>query len=100
MEVKIRFVADSDNNMTGGPPFPAGFDSADCTIDARGLLCPEPLVLCRQAMNKLGPGALVHVIASDPHAEIDFEVFTRRSDHDLVRSTWSHGAFHVLVCKA
>lgn len=79
---------------------PEGFGGADRTVDARGLLCPEPLVRCRQAMQGLEGGATIHVIATDPHAEIDFEVFGRRTRNELVRRDWLGGEFHVLVRKA
>jgi tRNA 2-thiouridine synthesizing protein A len=90
-------VTRSDNDYD---PVPAGeFEAADRLIDASGLLCPEPLVLCRQALDELEPGALVHVVATDPHAEIDFEVFARRSRHRLLESAWQGNCYHVLICK-
>lgn len=77
-----------------------GFEAADRTVDARGLLCPEPLVRCKKAFKGLGAGGTVHVLASDPHAEIDFEVFARRTAHELVRRAWVGGVLHVLMQKA
>lgn len=87
-----------ESNRSSGDP--AGFQGADREVDARGLLCPEPLVRCRQAFHGLEPGGTVHVIATDPHAEIDFEVFTRRTAHEMTRSAWLDGEFHVLIRKA
>ena len=72
---------------------------ANRAVDARGLLCPEPLVRCKQAFADLVTGDTVHVIATDPHAEIDFEVFARRTQHSLIRKTWANGLFHVLIRK-
>ena len=86
------------NNVASSPA--GNFEKADQTIDASGLLCPEPLVLCKQALDSMGPGALVHVIATDPHAEIDFEVFTRRTSNVLVSARWAENTYHVLVRKA
>lgn len=100
MQVKIRAVTDSGHDTTKDQVASDAFDFADRTIDASGLLCPEPLVLCKQAMDRLDSGALVHVIATDPHAEIDFEVFARRTDHNLVRSIRTCDAYHVLIRKA
>lgn len=76
-----------------------GFTGAERRIDARGQLCPEPLVRCRQALMEIESGAMVHVVATDPHAEIDFEVFARRTRHALVRSEWLDGEYHVLIRK-
>lgn len=72
----------------------------DQTIDARGLLCPEPLLLCRKALDALASGGRVHVTATDAHAEIDFEVFARRTRHQVLYSGWDGDTFHVLVEKA
>lgn len=91
-------ISGSDNNEN--PVSSDGFSAANHTIDASGLLCPEPLVLCKQVIDTLDSNALVHVIATDPHAEIDFEVFTRRTRHSLVRSAWIDNAYHVLIRKA
>lgn len=76
------------------------FGPADHIIDARGLLCPEPLLLCRKALDSLTAGGRVHVKATDPHAEIDFEVFAKRTRHLVLRSGWEGDTFHVLVQKA
>ena len=98
MQVKIWAVTRSDHDTDVVSP--VGFEGADHTVDARGLLCPEPLVLCKQALDELEAGATVHVIATDPHAEIDFEVFTRRTSHRLVESAWLDERYHVLIRKA
>lgn len=98
MQVKIRAVTRSDKDYD--PVSSDEFEAADRMIDASGLLCPEPMVLCKQALDELDSGALVHVIATDPHAEIDFEVFVRRTRHRLVRSAWLDTCYHVLICKA
>ncbi len=76
-----------------------GFSKATKEVDASGLLCPEPLVQCKQVLDQLRPGEMVHVIATDPHAEIDFEVFARRTDNRLVEAKWLDNAYHVLICK-
>lgn len=90
----------STTDSSGASGGQSGYDAADREVDARGLLCPEPLVRCRQAFTALPSGGTVHVIATDPHAEIDFEVFARRTRHRLLRREWVEGEFHVLVEKA
>jgi TusA-related sulfurtransferase len=50
-------------------------------------------------MENMEIGGLVHVIATDPHAEIDFEVFARRTRHDVVRHAWQDSELHVLIRK-
>ena len=48
------------------------FDEA---LDTTGLVCPEPLMLVRNAVRKLAGGAVLRVIASDPTTERDFQHF-------------------------
>jgi tRNA 2-thiouridine synthesizing protein A len=42
-----------------------------CVVDARGLLCPLPLVRARRALAALGPQDTLVVLATDPEAPID-----------------------------
>jgi len=41
---------------------------ADWTVDARGLLCPWPVLRLGRAARELGPGATIRLIADDPAA--------------------------------
>ncbi|MDF3608000.1 sulfurtransferase TusA family protein [Paracoccus sp. DMF-8] len=52
------------------------------TIDARGLLCPLPVLRLRKVLNGLEPGAEVTLIATDPAAEIDVPHFCHQSGHE------------------
>ncbi len=40
-------------------------------VDARGLLCPLPLIRARQALASLAPADTLVVLATDPEAPID-----------------------------
>jgi tRNA 2-thiouridine synthesizing protein A len=40
-------------------------------VDARGLLCPLPLLRAREALATLAPGEDLVVLATDPEAPID-----------------------------
>lgn len=54
-------------------------------VDARGLHCPEPVLRARLAMNDLAPGEMLEVLATDPHAELDLEVFCATGGHQLLK---------------
>ena len=54
------------------------------TLDAIGLLCPEPLFQARTALDALEPGELLEVLADDPAAEEDLTRFARRAGHEMV----------------
>ena len=68
-------------------------------IDARGLFCPEPIMLMHQAVRKLGCGAELQVITTDPAALRDVPQFCRFLGHALLRvdTTGVETRFHIKV---
>jgi len=54
-------------------------------IDVCGLMCPEPLIQARLGLADLNPGQTLELLATDPHAELDLEVFCATTGH-LLRS--------------
>ena len=59
-------------------------DSHPSLVDARGLMCPEPIRLAEIAMRPLPEGALLRVHATDPAAPIDFEAWCLRRAHEFL----------------
>ncbi len=53
-------------------------------VDARGLLCPQPVLRATLALKKAPDGTIIGLISTDPHTELDLEVFCLRSGHELV----------------
>ncbi|MBX3705810.1 MAG: sulfurtransferase TusA family protein [Pseudomonadales bacterium] len=76
----------------------AGADPA-VVLDVRGLNCPMPLLKAKKALNELGPGALLRVLATDPGSVRDFEVFARQSGHVLLESATSDETYVYLLRK-
>ena len=72
----------------------------DALIDARGLLCPLPLVKARQALMVLEAGASVCVLATDPAAREDFERFSEASGHPLLDLEERDGVLVIVIEKA
>lgn len=50
-------------------------------IDARGLLCPLPVLRARKVLVNLPSGALVRVLATDGMARIDLPHFCAEAGH-------------------
>ena len=58
--------------------------SANATvIDARGLLCPQPLILVRTQTRSGTAGDRYLIIADDAQADLDLEVWSYRMQHEL-----------------
>ncbi len=53
-------------------------------LDARGLRCPEPLMLVRNRVREMAPGEVLHILATDPSTHRDFQQFCRFVGHELV----------------
>lgn len=51
------------------------------TLDARGLMCPEPLLEAEVFFQTLPADCRVTVLATDPAASIDFEVWCLQKGH-------------------
>ena len=59
----------------------------DDTLDARGSLCPIPVLKARKRLAKLQPGQVLRVLADDPAAIVDVPFFCDESGNDLVHQS-------------
>jgi tRNA 2-thiouridine synthesizing protein A len=65
----------------------AGNATVDATLDAKGLLCPLPVLKARRALKPLAPGAVLEVLATDPGATKDFEHFCQTTGCEMIEAT-------------
>ena len=72
-------------------PGPRGSGGMSERIDARGLLCPLPVLKLRKRLLSLSPGATVILVATDRAAAIDVPHFCAEAGHHL-RETRDLGA--------
>lgn len=64
----------------------------------RGRRCPLPVLRAKVALNRVAPGEVVHVAATDPHATVDFHAFCARSGHELLREEEDReGVLHFFI---
>ena len=59
---------------------------ADDTLDARGLLCPLPVLKIRKRLKSAPPGAVLAVDTDDPAALVDVPHFCAEQGHEIVAS--------------
>ena len=69
----------------------------DHSLDARGLFCPEPVMLLHKKIRELNAGELVVVIATDPSTTRDIPKFCHFLGHELLESKTQNGeyVFHI-----
>jgi tRNA 2-thiouridine synthesizing protein A len=72
----------------------------DVFLDARGLLCPMPLIKTRQALMVVGRGATICVLATDPDSVADFTNFCDATGHRLLASEHEDDVYLFIIEKA
>lgn len=69
------------------------------TIDARGLLCPLPVLRLRKHIKLLDAAETITLISDDPAAVLDVPHFCSEAGHTLLRVSEKDGAQHFVVRK-
>jgi tRNA 2-thiouridine synthesizing protein A len=70
------------------------------SLDARGLLCPLPVLKARKALKDMAPGETIEILATDKGAVKDFAAFCRTTGHRLAASGEADGVFRFVIEKA
>ena len=53
-------------------------------LDARGLLCPMPVIRTQQRVAELAPGDVLEIVATDPGVLHDIPAWCRVHGHELL----------------
>ncbi|HQU63614.1 MAG: sulfurtransferase TusA family protein [Burkholderiales bacterium] len=56
----------------------------DLELDARGLVCPLPILRTKQSLANMTQGQILKIVATDPGAVIDFQVFAEQTGNALL----------------
>jgi len=72
----------------------------DHELDARGLLCPLPILKTRFKIDTLAPGEVLKVMSTDPGSVRDMEAFARQTGHRLLHATADDDTFVFYFQKA
>jgi tRNA 2-thiouridine synthesizing protein A len=72
---------------------------ADSCLDARGLTCPEPLLLVRNRVREMHSGEILYVLATDPTTQRDFSNFCHFMGHTLLQHEIRDGVHHYRMRK-
>lgn len=66
-------------------------------IDARGLLCPLPVIRLQDAAKNLPPGIEVELIGTDPGILNDVPAWCRINGHRVLETRRCDGEYYVLL---
>ena len=72
---------------------------ADEILDARGLFCPEPVMMLHQAVRHLQGGQVLQVLASDPSTCRDIPRFCTFLGHSLLQTEETEGQYSSWIRK-
>ena len=67
------------------------------TVDARGLKCPEPVMMLRNALRQVEEGTCLKLIATDPSTLRDIPTMCRFMHHELVSQDELDGHYEFVV---
>lgn len=56
----------------------------DKELDARGLVCPLPILRTKQSLAGMISGQTLKIVATDPGSVIDFQVFAEQTGNELL----------------
>jgi tRNA 2-thiouridine synthesizing protein A len=73
--------------------------NCDKELDVRGLICPLPILRTKKSLVDMASGQILKIIATDPGAAIDFEVFADQTGNKLLASSETAGEFMFFMKK-
>ena len=74
--------------------------STDHLLDARGLFCPEPVMLLHKKIREISAGEVLVLIATDPSTTRDVPKFCHFLGHELLSSSEDEKTFRYSIRKA
>lgn len=72
---------------------------SDMTLDASGLLCPEPVMLLHKKVRDMLPGQVLHVKATDPSTQRDIPRFCTFLGHELIEQLQQDDRYEYYIRK-
>ncbi|SFU42347.1 sulfurtransferase TusA family protein [Nitrosospira multiformis] len=67
--------------------------NCDKELDVRGLNCPLPILRTKKSLVDMISGQILKIVATDPGAVIDFQVFAEQTGNELLSSSEAAGEF-------
>jgi tRNA 2-thiouridine synthesizing protein A len=71
----------------------------DKDLDTRGLNCPLPILRTKKALAELTSGQILRVVATDPGAVKDFQVFAKQTGNELLSHAEANNEFTFFMKK-
>lgn len=72
----------------------------DQVVDARGQMCPMPVLALAKAIKAMQPGQILSISATDQGARRDIPAWAEKTGNRLLQMTEEHGVMAFYVQKA
>ncbi len=72
---------------------------ADLLLDTKGMACPLPILKAKKAIQGLGSGQTLEVLATDPGSVADFDAFCEATNTTLLERDETNGVYRFLIRK-
>lgn len=72
-------------------------EQIDQTLDARGLLCPMPVIRANKTMQAMAPESVLEILASDKGSLTDIPAWCASQRHTLLHSDQEAGVYRYYV---
>lgn len=73
--------------------------NCDKELDVRGLNCPLPILRTKKSLVDMTTGEVLKIMATDPGAVIDFQVFADQTGNELISLSELAGEFTFYIRK-
>ena len=67
-------------------------------LDCQNLLCPMPIIKLNAAINQIGVGQTLQMLATDPGSQYDVQAWAKQRQHELV-ATQKNGKVYTYVVR-
>ena len=71
----------------------------DKDLDARGLMCPLPILRAKKALGEIQSAQVLRVVSTDPGSVKDFAAFCKQTGHDLLSQSQADKDFTFFIQK-
>lgn len=71
----------------------------DVEVDAKGLFCPEPVMMLHREFRQMTAGQVLQLLATDPSTTRDVPKFCLFLGHELVHQEETDGIYRFLLRK-
>jgi tRNA 2-thiouridine synthesizing protein A len=72
----------------------------DIFVDAKGLQCPQPLLLVKHSIKQMANDQVLLLEATDPHTDLDLEVWCERFGHQIIDTLQQEDSYKFWIRKS